>query len=162
MYLKIPFYGPQSFVMKRKVSQLFRQFYPQIKIRIILDNINTIGRLFKFKDRLPTVYCSRIIYSYSCGDCCATYVGKSQRHLKTRISEHRGVSVRTGQYLSKPSFSNIRNHAEIGNHMIKDENFKIVTRSSNNSDLYILENLAIHQLRPSLNDYSNSLSLEFL
>ena len=97
--------------------------------------------------------CSGIVYKYSCGDCDATYVGKSQRHLKTRISEHRGVSVRTGQQLSKPSFSSIRDHAWHAGHRIIEDNFKIVTRSMYNSDLYILEALAIHEHRPTLNEY---------
>ena len=142
-----------SYSMKRKFVQLFRKYYPQINLRVILTNTNTIGNLFKFKDRLPTMLCSGIVYKYSCGDCDATYVGKSQRHLKTRISEHRGFSVRTGQQLNKPSFSSIRDHAWHTGHRIIEENFKIITRSNHSGDLHILEALAIHEHRPSLNEY---------
>ena len=134
--------------------QLFKKFYPQIRLRVILVNNNTIGNLFKFKDRLPTMLCSGIVYKYSCGGCDATYVGKSQRHLKTRISEHRGVSVRTGKPITRPAFSNIRDHAWDTDHRIIEDNFKIITKSTYNSDLSILEALAIHEHRPSLNEYS--------
>ena len=156
LYLKLPFYGSYSYVMKRKLSQLFKKYYPQINLRIVMTNNNTIGKLFKFKDVLPTSLCSRIVYEYSCGDCGATYVGKSQRHLHTRIAEHKGLSVRTGQPISRPSFSNIRNHAWDYNHRILVDNFKIITRGTHNSDLLILESLAINHLKPNLNDYSNS------
>ena len=118
-------------------------------------NTNTISKIFQFKDCLPTLLCSGIVYKYSCGDCDATYVGKSQRHLKTRISEHKGVSVRTEQPLTKPAFSSIRDHAWKADHKITEDNFKILTSSSYNSDLHILEALAIHVLRPSLNEYNS-------
>ena len=154
MYLKIPFCGSYSYTLKRKICQLFKKYYPQIKLRIILDNSNTIASMFRFKDRLPNMLCSGIVYKYSCGDCGATYVGKSQRHLKTRISEHRGLSVRTGQQLSRPAFSNIRDHAWQKEHRIKDENFKIIERSYNKNDLLILEAIAIVKHRPNLNEYN--------
>ena len=137
--------------------QLFKKFYPQIRLRVILVNNNTIGNLFKFKDRLPTMLCSGIVYKYSCGECNATYVGKSQRHLKTRVSEHRGVSVRTGKPITRPAFSNIRDHAWETDHRIIEDNFKIITKSTYNSDLPILEALAIHEHRPTLNEYSSGM-----
>ena len=155
MYLKIPFYGPHSYSMKRKLVQLFRKYYPQINLRVIMTNNNTLGSLFRFKDRLPTMLCSGIIYKYSCGECDATYVGKSQRHFKSRISEHRGVSVRTGQPLTNPSLSSIRDHAWEKGHRIIDDNFEIITRSAINSDLLILESLAIHEHHPTLNEYNS-------
>ena len=162
VYLRLPFYGTYSYVMKRKLSQLFKKYYPQINLRVVMVNNNTIGKLFKFKDPLPAMLCSHMIYKYSCGDCGATYVGKSQRHLHTRIAEHKGVSPRTGQQLSQPSFSNIRNHAWDSDHNILKDNFKVVARGTNNQDLLILESLAIHSLKPNLNDYTNTNTLFFL
>ena len=162
MYLNLPFYGSQTYVMKRKLGQLFKKYYPQIDLRIVMTNSNIIGNLFRFKDLLPTLLCSRIVYEYSCGDCGATYVGKSQRHLHTRIAEHRGVSERTDQPITDPPFSNIRNHAWECNHRIVKENFKILTRSNSNGDLYILESLAINLHKPNLNDYGKSGTLHVL
>ena len=158
-YLKIPYYSSYSYKMKRNLVQLFKKYYPQIHLRVILTNTNTIGSMFKFKDQLHANLCSEIVYKYSCGDCDATYVGKSQRHLKTRISEHKGVSVRTGQHLTKPAFSNIRNHAWEKDHRILEDNFKVICKTSSNTDLLILENLTIHQHKPSLNDYTGLRSL---
>ena len=159
MYLNLPFYGTYSYAMKRKLTQLFRKYYPQINLRIVLTNSNTIEKLFKFKDPLPAMLCSHIVYEYSCGDCGSTYVGKSQRHLHTRVAEHRGVSARTGQPLTRPSFSNIRNHSWQCDHRILADNFKIVTKGTCNQDLYILESLAINLLKPNLNDYNSPSTL---
>ena len=157
MYLKVPFYGSHSYSLKRKLVQLFKKFYPQIQLRVILTNSNTMSNIFKFKDRLPKMLCSGIVYKYSCGECDATYVGKSQRHLKTRVSEHKGLSVRTGKPITKPPFSNIRDHAWETDHRIIEDNFTILTKSTQNSDLPILEALAIHEHHPSLNEYSHGL-----
>ena len=152
LYLKIPFYGTNSYKLKRKITQMMKKYFPQVNLRVILTNENIIGKMFRFKDRLPSALCSGVVYRYSCGSCSATYVGKTQRHFKTRISEHKGISVRTGQPLSTPLFSNIRDHAWEADHRINDGNFEIITRSNNNIDLHILESLAILHYQPTLNE----------
>ena len=45
MYLNLPFYGTYSYAMKRKLTQLFRNYYPQINLRIVMTNSNTIQKL---------------------------------------------------------------------------------------------------------------------
>lgn len=61
MHLKVPFYGSYTYSLKRKRVQLFKKFYPQIYLRVILINKNTLGNLFKFKNRLPTMLYSGIV-----------------------------------------------------------------------------------------------------
>ena len=36
---------------------------------------------------------SNIIYKYSCSQCQSTYIGETQRHLISRICEHKGCCV---------------------------------------------------------------------
>ena len=36
---------------------------------------------------------------FSCGQCTSTYIGETYRHLSTRIVEHKGIAIRTGQTL---------------------------------------------------------------
>ena len=65
---------------------------------------------FRFKDGIPLSLRSRIVYKYKCQCGIALYVGETVRHFHKRISEHMGISGSTGKPLSKPPFSNIRDH----------------------------------------------------
>ena len=41
--------------------------------------------------------CSLLCYRFQCSSCNATYYGKTKRYFKVCVSEHMGVSVRTGK-----------------------------------------------------------------
>ena len=71
------------------------------------------------------------------------------------------MSVRAGQPLTRAAFSSIRDHAWQADHRINEDNFKVLTSSNHNSDLLILEALAIHEHRPSLNEYNSGPLLIF-
>ena len=52
-----------------------------------------------------------IIYEFTCSSCKARYIGETKRNLTHRISEHRGVSVRTRKQLAHPFFSVVGTHS---------------------------------------------------
>ena len=81
-----------------------------------------------------------------------------QKQLKYRIFQHKGVSCRTGNRLTCPPNSNIRQHALDSNHPIKLENFKLVNKS-NKYEIKIVESILIHKLGPNLNDRGSSFPL---
>ena len=49
--------------------------------------------MFKFKDRLPHLLMSSVIYQYSCRQCSSSYVGQTVKQFKVRISQHCDVYV---------------------------------------------------------------------
>ena len=106
--------------------------------------------LFPFKDLVGIPLRSSLVYEFNCCDCNATYIGATTRHLRTRVSEHLGVSHRTGIQITNPSFSAIRNHCNTHNHHFDENNFKIIT-SCNSSNLHITESILIKEKSPSLN-----------
>ena len=65
---------------------------------------------FRFKDRIPLSLRSRIVYQYKCQCFNPLYVCETVRYFHKRISEHMVISAFTGKPLSKPLFSNIRDH----------------------------------------------------
>ena len=86
-----------------------------------------------------------------CPQCGSEYVGSTARTLGCRISEHKGVSYRTGARLSQPSHSAVRAHSEQCDVRIRDEHFKILdTFPSSNIVLRILESLHIFHKQPKL------------
>ena len=57
---------------------------------------------------MPDSIQSSVIYNFRCNRCNAVYIGKTSRHLSTRIADHIGISFRTG--LTSLLCSQIRNH----------------------------------------------------
>ena len=109
---------------------------------------------------------SSVIYLYRCANNCASgaYVGMTSRNLYNRVAEHGGRSFRTGKHLSHPPHSAIREHA--GNSQcaspVNINSFKIVTSSTNPSDLRLLESLYIYKLKPPLNNTVSSYPLQLI
>ena len=82
------------------------------------------------------------------------------KQLKTRISQHLGRSFRTGNINSNEiNNSKIFEHFEQKDHLIRVEDFKILT-SCPNEDLFILE--SIYKLNPNLNERNSSFDFGIL
>ena len=131
------------------MRNLLNQFYPQVNPRFYFKNNNAIARLFRKCDAPDVMMSSSIIYKYTC-DCSLQYIGSTQLQLFRRVSQHRGVSFRTGIPLSKPNNSAIRDHCNSNNHQIEPRSFTVLDHCHNRADLHILETLHIHMERPSL------------
>ena len=55
------------------------------------------SKAYTFKDNLPKMLLSGLLYKYKCGGCNASYYGKTKRHFKVQICEHLGISHLTGK-----------------------------------------------------------------
>ena len=116
-----------------------------------------LGSLFPYKDRLPNLMRSLVVYMFTCPRCnLGKYVGATKRMLKVRIDSHRGVSHRTGSSLQTKEFSNVREHCRECRTSFSYDNFEIVGYAPNDYSLPILESLIIKQLVPSLNSQASS------
>ena len=158
-YFVLPFFGDQSLNLQRDVSNLIAKFYPFLDPRIVLRNQFSIGTFFRYKDRLPKSCHSGVIYEFSCASCQASYVGSTYQRLFTRVAQHQGRSHRTGQMLSNPSASSIRDHAMSCNAPFSIDNFSILGTNNCFPDLRILESLYISRQRPQINDSTSAYPL---
>lgn len=161
---KLEFYASLCFTNDKKflnnISKIIKKYFYCVNPKLVLRNPKTIGSLFKFKDTVPYLMRSLVVYKYTCPRCnLGTYLGSTKRMLKVRIDSHRGVSHRTGCALSKKEFSNIRDHTIKCKTQINYDNFKIIAQATNETSLLILESLCIKQLVPSLNSQSSSAPL---
>ena len=142
------------------LSDIIKKHFYCINPKLILKNPKTIGSIFKFKDTIPILMRSLVVYKYSCPRCnLGTYLGSTKRMLKVRIDSHSGVSHRTGVVLNKKEFSNIREHSRKCKTSVSYDNFEIIAQATDQTSLLILESLAIKQLVPSLNTQSSSAPL---
>ena len=71
------------------------------------------------------------------------YVGESVRHSHKRISELMGISAFTGKPLSKPPFSNIRDHHQASGHPISSDDFSVLSTCSLFFELLLRESLLV-------------------
>ena len=157
----LPYLGPQSHTLARKLSQVVNTNYSTVQFNPVFTTAKRLGSFFQYKDKMPDPLRSSVIYKYSCGNCNATYIGKTLRNLSIRTDEHKGISFRTKLRLSKPMLSAIREHAEQYDHLIQTNNFTILDHARNDYELCILESLWIWKLRPTLNEHNSSVNIEF-
>ena len=83
---------------------------------------------FRFKDCVPETLQSNFVYKFKCGSCTASYYVKTYRHMKVRISEHQGVSSRTGKRVKGTLSTSVRDHMLNCNHTVAWEDFSIIGR----------------------------------
>ena len=144
------FLGSHSDKLTSDLRDLMKRYIPNIKLRIIFKAGCTIGDFFGFKDKLPDYCLTDFIYKYTCGGCNAFYIGQSARQFKVRVSEHLGVSYRTGKKLDRPQHSEIRDHCDKYHHTIDANRFVRIDKCRYKSDLYILETLHQKIKKPSI------------
>ena len=161
IFITLPYIGNSSNHCKKQLLNIVNKYFPQVNLRCIFVNRNTVGSFFPFKDQIPLMMSSNIIYKYSCSQCQSTYIGETQRHIISRICEHKGISPRTSMPFSNPPFSNIREHALSFDHPIKVDNFSVLARCPSH-DLRLLESIFIHKFSPNLNNQASSFPLQIL
>ena len=136
--------------LKRKLRTCFKNSLPQCNIEIILKPINRLFSLFRFKDVIPKVLQSRLVYNFSCGNCNVIYYGKTETHHNVRSSEHIGISHITVKRVEcKPSA--VSDHLLLHNHDSDFNYFTSLCRDNNGFRLLIKESILIARDSPVLN-----------
>ena len=83
-------------------------------------------------------------------------------HLHTRVSEHLGISPKTGKPSSNPPMSSIFSHLKTTGHTASFDDFQILCSCLDDCELMIHESLLISKLKPTLNVQGNSIPLNLL
>ena len=83
----IPYIGLPSVIFGRKLREIFKRYYA-IDIRIVLTSFK-VWNYFSLKCRTPLALLANVVYKFQCScDKNKVYIGKTVRHLATRIKEH--------------------------------------------------------------------------
>ena len=77
----------------------------------------------------------------------STYIGETYRHLSTRLAQHKGIFIRTGQTLLNLPNSSERDHVIQEGHDMNNNCLSIIHKSQLNS-INISENIIIRKLNP--------------
>ena len=84
---------------------------------------------------------SRVVYKLSCSGCSSTYVGRTVRHLTTRIEEQNKADSPVGLHLWQCQLEG----------KSADLSWEIIDRSNNQTKLLTLEVIHIRKEKPDLN-----------
>ena len=158
-YVKFPYLGFDSLYVRKKLQNILKHAFPQVKFHFVFSNSFTVGSLLRRKPVLPFDLNSGVVYKFTCAWCDLRYIGSSSRWIRHRILEHKGLSVRTGFPLSKPNFSSIREHSLSLDHPFTNQDFSILSFCPDRLDLLISESLFIKKMRPELNCNLSSFQL---
>ena len=161
LYLVLPYMGKMSALVNSGLARSLHKRLPFCKVRVVFKTSTRLRNYFSLKDVVPEPFRSCQIYNFTCGSCNSSYNGKTYRHMKFRVSEHQGVSPRTGKYLKGTLSTSVRDHMLDCNHMAVCDDFEILGREFNHWLLEIKKSLFIKGDKPSLikNIYSLELFL---
>ena len=140
-----------SSVIKTGLSEALQKRLPFCQLPVIFKSNNGLKSYSNFKDVLPEPLLSCKIYKFTCGRCSASYTGKTLRHLKVRVSEHHGMSPRTGKIVKGTLSTSVLVHMLESDHTVTWDDFKVLGRESNHWLVVIKEILFIKRDKPSLN-----------
>ena len=87
VYFKLPYIGTFSNATKIKRNQISDKYCKNTNIVVAFSLLKTES-FFSCKDSIPKFLQSSVVYQITCAGCNACYIGKTKRHLKTRIEEH--------------------------------------------------------------------------
>ena len=138
----VPYIGQASVIFGNKLCKLFKTRF-LIDIKIVYTTFK-IKNYFSLKCRTPLPLLANVVYRFQCSrDVNLTYIGKTKRHLTTRVREH-GTS----------STSAIKQHIDTctpcrENYSINS--FKTLDNASNDLQCIIKEALYIKHNNPTLN-----------
>ena len=87
--LALPFLGPLSYVIKRRLETLIHKFYPSVQLKVVFRRGYTLQNLFasNFKDKFPLKCLSGVVYFIHCRNCgpSQAYIGKTKNTLYERF-----------------------------------------------------------------------------
>ena len=113
-----------------------------IDVKIVFTTFK-VKNYFSLKCRTPLSLLANVVYNFKClRDANVAYIGKTKRHLATRVKEHGHSS------------SAIHDHLEICETCKSKYSvncFKVLERGNNDLEITIKEALHIKYNRPSLN-----------
>ena len=88
VFAKLSFLGSTLFQIRKKLQKLFSDKLTSCILKIVFTSPVRVKSFFTFKDKLPKMLLSGLVYKYKCDGCNATYYGKTKRHFSVRICEH--------------------------------------------------------------------------
>ena len=156
----LPFLGTVTGKVERSLQKALKTHLPNYKINVISRASTRLSNLFSFKDKIPSYLNHCVVYKFTCGGCNSTYIGQTTRHIKTRFSEHLGISALTSQPVKGQTPTAVTEHIKKKN-CIADFNIFSILCKDTSSDyiLQVKESLYAYKEKPDITTKCIGLSL---
>ena len=142
-FFKLPFIGFYSKQTQKKIDKLCKKFCKNLKVNLVFTS-KKLRDMFSSKDPYRSDHISKVVYKFVCASCNASYVGRTGRHLATRIDEHFGKDKKSHIYQHLTSSIDCLDKCS-------KECFSILDTANTKHQLQIKEALYIAWLKPTLN-----------
>ena len=110
-----------------------------------------ISALLSMKDRVTFDLRSYAVYKFACGSCKADYIGRTMRHLSTRIKEHLDTDKKSHVYKHL-------NESQRCKSLSNNDCFSILDYPLTQYSLSIKEGMHIGWQKPALNKHVHFLA----
>ena len=137
MYAKLPFLSSSATAMSKELLRGTGQILFSNQPQSIFSKEFFYRFIFKHHYPSDMLVRSSVIYKYTCDCYQQSYIGNTALQL-LRCAQHRGVSFRTGDRLSRQDNSAIRDPCFNNGHPFKISNFNVVDSTSLLLNLRIL------------------------
>ena len=97
VFVKLLFSRNTLFQIRKKLQKFLSDKLTSCNLKIVFTLPIRVRSFFTFKDTLPKMLLSGLVYKYKCGGCNATYYGKTKCHFKVRICEYLDISHLAGK-----------------------------------------------------------------
>ena len=119
-----------------------RDILPCVNLKVVFRTKNRLSSKFTFKDKISKEILSLLCYKFY------------KRHFKVCISEHMGVSARTGKNIKSTKNSAVRDHMVVCKNTVSFGDFSVLANGTNDFRIKLQESLLIHRDGRQLNKTS--------
>ena len=149
--LVLPYLGNISLQIRTKLQKSIKGVLNCCKLQVIFKSQNKLCDNFHFKDTVPQILTSGVVYKFQCGLCNESYYGECVRHLAVRSGEHIGISPLTSKRVQPRKDSAVCHYLLNCNYSPTFEDFSVLCHDNKKYLLELKESLLIMRDRPSMN-----------
>ena len=146
LWLVLLYLRTTSLQTRLKLQKSIKGVLNCCKLKVIFKSQNKLCNNFCFKDPVPQILTSGVVYKFQCGLCNEFYYGECVRHLAVRSGEYTGISPLTNRKDSAVCH-NLLNY----NYSATFEDFSVLCHEHKKYFLELKESLLIIRNRPSMN-----------
>ena len=130
-------------IFGRKIKELIKKYYG-INVRVVYTSFK-VKNYFSLKCKSPLSLLANVVYKFQClHDVDTTYIGKTKRHLATRVKEH-------GHHTSTSAIRDHMSDCTACQSHYSCNSFQVIDTGNNDLEITIKEALHIKMHKPKLN-----------
>ena len=160
--IALPYLGPMSSVIRRRILRLVHRFYPSVNLRVVYRQGFRISNLFNYKDKFPLSCRSMVIYHICCKKCgpSEAYIGKTVNTLYERF--HASGSGHLHPNNTESALLNHINRSGDPDCAFHFDDIKVLDSGRYDQEIRFIESILLKYDRQNLNTCERSIPLEIV